>query len=1090
MKTTFAAAILVLVIAQSAPAELSALIIPSMLEEPLPQEVIPVLEEAGYVASVASIQSDEVSQWQALIAAPDAAPDLLVMVDGARLPVGLRDPLDQYLKAGGDIVAFQAPLWQEPRLFHEGHWLTRDAYTEANAGVLLQRVLFDFGQATLSDWTRSADVPDHASTQEVVATGRGASAALHVQFDMLTSWETFISPMLESPFPEGHSITAFYAKGGPKTPEMMMEWRERDQSRWIATIPLSESWQLYTLRPEDFRFWESNETRRGSTFQPANAEQLSIGLAHSHARVTGGPYEYWMSDIGTAPVTPVHERLLTALAPPAWELLSPGYKFSDVSVEPGTRAMYSRPGAGGFDKGRDWRWQALETVKSASGHSAATAAMLVHADGPYKGGVWVSSTKAFSEQLLRTVAGPLAQGVFIVDGGAEYYTCFEDQQVRVGMTVVNLSNQMQAGLLGRVVLREGDENAHMREWPIDLPPGGRLVVEEEIAVDTWPEGGYEVQAALVDNDAVIDSATHELQVWQPKRNPQYMTVKDGDFYLGDERWKPNGVNYMPSSGIAVEDQAYFEYWIDKAAYDPAIIQADLDNIKRVGMNSIAIFIYHRSLAAQNLLDLLRRCDAMDIKVNLSLRPGTPLEFEWGMMRELLEYYRIAEHDCVCALDLAWEPMFGNHDERKRWDGAWRDWVIERYGSIENAERDWQFEAPREEGQLSNPLNHMTVDDGAWRIYVAAYRRFLDTLLYEYYSRARDLVKSVDPNHLVSYRMTEAGNPTFKWGERIPHDWPYLAAAVDILEPEAYGRIGDWEKVKPGWFQFEYARWAAPHLPMMWAEAGVHVWEQGRMEATPERLEFQGQYYEDLYRMFTNSGADGIFFWWYPGGYRTNERSDYGIFNADGSDRPSTLQIMEKGPAMLAAPTPGPIDTWIEIDRDAHPAGVAGIYDATQETFWTAIEDGKVPGFRTAGTGTTSVDCPLIAVGNTPYNGNNPPKYLDAFFDRIEVLNADGEWGRLTSDAAAPLGPDGQVHLRLTITNLGEAAWLPGKEDGGVVLIAEENDFNTPLAETVPRFGRITHDVTIPPTGGTIHLRLEAKNRAHFGPRLALILPSP
>ena len=42
-------------------------------------------------------------------------------------------------------------------------------------------------------------------------------------------------------------------------------------------------------------------------------------------------------------------------------------------------------------------------------------------------------------------------------------------------------------------------------------------------------------------------------------------------------------------------------------------------------------------------------------------------------------------------------------------------------------------------------------------------------------------------------------------------------------PGGYGRIGDWERVRPGWFTVAYARAAAPDLPVLWAEFGTSVW---------------------------------------------------------------------------------------------------------------------------------------------------------------------------------------------------------------------------------------------------------------------------
>jgi len=482
-----------------------------------------------------------------------------------------------------------------------------------------------------------------------------------------------------------------------------------------------------------------------------------------------------------------------------------------------------------------------------------------------------------------------------------------------------------------------------------------------------------------------------------------------------------------------------------------------------------------------------------MKANLSLRPGTPFEFEWDKMRALIERYRLWDNDTVYAYDLAWEPMFGDHEGRKRWDPEWREWIIERYGSIENAETDWEFQAPREPGgQITNPLDPHVVENGPhWRM-VAAYRRFLDTILYKYYDRARRLVRTVDPNHLVSFRMTLAGDPTVRWSKTVPYDYACLAGAVDLLEPEAYGRIGDWERVKPGWFTYEYGRWANPDLPLLWAEAGVSAWSQALMAAPREQLDFQAAFYTDMYRMMLGSGADGIYWWWYPGGYRTNERSDYGIINPDGTDRPVTKVIREHAETFLNAPSAKPVDHWITIDRDPHPDGIAGIYEEVKDAFWAAIEQGKTPGLRTEGTGTTSADCPLTAVGNVAYNGNNPPKYLDGFFNHVEIRNAAGEWQDVPDGGEVAAGAGKPVVARLTVTNLGEAAWLPLAEapEGGVCVTAGGARF--PIPNRIEKFGQIVlEEVTLMPDGvrqpTPIELRFEAQGRAVFGPRYTVVV---
>ena len=73
-----------------------------------------------------------------------------------------------------------------------------------------------------------------------------------------------------------------------------------------------------------------------------------------------------------------------------------------------------------------------------------------------------------------------------------------------------------------------------------------------------------------------------------------------------------------------------------------------------------------------------------------------LRYAWDHVREMIEYYRLRENDTVYAYDLAWEPLWWGHDKRLRWDRDWEAWIIERYGSLANAEQDWGVSAPRDD----------------------------------------------------------------------------------------------------------------------------------------------------------------------------------------------------------------------------------------------------------------------------------------------------------------------------------------------------------------------------------------------------------
>ena len=1042
---------------------------------------------------------------------PDAlaALDLLAIPNAAALPIDSVLPIETYLRAGGDIIALNTPLWRTLLINIDGQWLSRDQYARQNAETLPDNLLFDFAPGSTDSWKRSTSETGTDATYETVPDAPAQSRrSLHVRLTSYRGWDTFGPESIQSPFPPGHTLTVFAAKGGPGTHSLAIEWREKDGCRWIATVPLATEWRQYVLAPQDFKFWESNPARQNDTFNPQNAASFNVGLATTHTGPGPLSQEYWLTNFGTSQLTPDLSRLLTQPTIPKLDTLSPTYKFFDcteattLSLRPLSLvlcpsppkpqtpypipqsshllpSLHPRPTAAGFDKSRDWRFiPILEARNPESQWRGIPAAMTIHAAGLYKSSQWASfaiddpqwykSTEA--ADLIRATAQKMRRAIHIIDAGANFYTYFDGQEPTVGLRIVNCGAQVQ-NATARITVTplqwDGTTPPCLfsKEWPLQLPPGCETRVADVWRPELWSSIGYLVTAELVQDGHAIDETSHEINVWRPKPDKKFITVKDGDFILDGRRWRAHGVNYMPSTGIAAEDGEYFEQWLSDRSYSPEAIDRDLDHIVDLGLNSVSIFLYHQSLPSQNLLDFLRRLDIRGLKANLSLRPGTPLDFERDKILDMIQYYRLPENDTVFAYDLAWEPLWMFQADRRRWDTDWEAWVVDRYGDIQNAERDWEFPIPRDQnGAVTNPPAEHTDEDGPWRRMLAAYRRFLDTLLYKHYSKARDLVRSVDPNHLVSFRMTEAGDPTMSWRGVMPYDFPYLAPAVDILEPEAYGRIGDWEKIKPGWFEYEYARWAAPNLPMMWAEAGVTTWDLGTMRSPQDKLQFQADYFADFYRMLISSGADGIFWWWYPGGFRVGENSDYGIINPDGSDRPVSRVIRQNAQPFIDGPPARTIDTWLQIDRDARANGLPGIYKLAADQFWELIQAGRVPGLRTTGTGTTSENCPLIAVGNTPCDGSNPPKYLDAWFDAVQQ------------------NPDGTTQMRLT--NLGEAQWL-AKGTRAVYLTARSGTQTTnfPLTQNVPPKKTATFNITLPT--GQVQLRMQCKGRTPFGPTLNL-----
>lgn len=1088
---------------------------------PTVEAVSGTLKETGY--DVVTINADVLCDPAQLNAEKFS---LLALPNAAVLPAASVAPIEAFVRAGGDILALGAPLWQTLLLKKGDAWVTVDDYEREGVVALPENLLFDFAPEDIADWQRACGPDSKESVYETVADGPLGRRVLHARVADLRGWDNFGPVSMERAFPEGHTLTIFAAKGDKKTRTLAVEWQERDGSRWIATVPLTTEWRQYTLTPKDFKFWESVPARAQDVLHPENVVRMNIGLAFTHTGMAGGPHEWWVSGFGTARMTPEIESMMIRPTIPAIDTLSPSYKLFDstqlaqLKIRPQqffgdpipalglpggvTRSPHPRPNGAGFGKGRDWRWIPLIEAWGPNGQWRGTpATLMINVDGPFRGAqcaVFGVSESAWyctdgAKACLKTAAERLLAGVYFADAGSNYFTYFDNQTMALGFRAANVGHRMVAGVTARVSVADAvtKKEAFAKEWIFDLQPGAQQTLSDTWKPGSWPEKGYVVTAELVKDGKVIDHVSHEAHVWRPKEKKSFMTVERANFTLDGKRWRAHGVNYMPSSGIAAEDGKYFEQWLGARAYDPEIIQRDLDACRDLGLNSVSIFLYHESMTAQNLLDLLRRLEVMGFKANLSLRPGTPIDFEWDQMREMIEYYRLAENDTVFAYDLAWEPMWLLQKDRKRFDRDWEAWIIERYGSIENAEKDWGVPVPRDDaGAITNPTDAQVSKDGEWWRMVAAYRRFLDTLLYKHYGHARALVRSIDPNHMVSFRMTEAADPTMDWGGIMSYDFPYLAAAVDILEPEAYGRIGDWEKIKPGWFQYEYARWAAPHLPMMWAEAGVHAWDMGTKTSPQTLLDAQGKFYEDFYRMLIKSGADGIFWWWYPGGFRYGENSDYGIINPDGTDRPNSSVIRQNAKALLDGADPKEVDYWIVFDRDEFPNGIVGSYSKVKDEFWKAIEEGKTPGLKTAGTGTDSGNCPMLAVGNTECNGSNPPKYLDGYFDLLEVRNKQGNWVKVENGATINVASDQPVVARATVTNLGEATWRNEQPGAVCVLASGTETVRTPISAAVPRFDSARlEELVVAPAGlnapAEVTITLMAEGRSVFGPKLKVTL---
>jgi hypothetical protein len=367
-----------------------------------------------------------------------------------------------------------------------------------------------------------------------------------------------------------------------------------------------------------------------------------------------------------------------------------------------------------------------------------------------------------------------------------------------------------------------------------------------------------------------------------------------------------------------------------------------------------------------------------------------------------------------------------------------------------------------------PQARWCADHGPWDRAVAAFRRFFSDRIGRGYGDVIRELSDYDSNHLVTFRFGACGIPD-KMHFAHAHS-AAVAKHVSFLCPEGYNlqplgpsQPSPADAIREGGLVTLYYRFLSREKPVVWMEFGYTCngmrspWSPDRVHVSPAELVNQRNEFENFYAMFIESGARGAAPWWLPGGFRLGENSDFGILEPDGSERPA-CQVLKSylpkfatvGDSNCVAPTApaDPTAPVIRLDLDAH---YADAWETYAPQYLAAVKAGRRPLLCTAGTGSSSADCPLLAVGGTPLNGHNPPIYLDAEFGSVELQESRGApWREIGRDEVVTVAHGAEVRCRAMIGNTAEAAWLAPKADpsdsqpGAVYLCGRLHDVEKPL----------------------------------------------
>ncbi len=1007
---------------------------------------------------------------------------LYVVPHCSTYPAAGFEALAAFIEQRGHVLFLGGPLLDDPIWWRQDRWFNRHDAQQAKRNVRAEHHPLPITPQSAAHWTRTSNRPHRPGAWQVVADGPDGEACFRFFCENLTGWDGYLSAATQRLFGPGHDLLTFLARGGPRTDRLVIEIQELDGSRWMAVIPLTTEWQRISLVPSDFQYWSDSPTRddRGGPedrLQPDQARRVNFQLAQSHApALPQGEHQFWIADIGTC-VNPVCDLpLAEALPDRSLETIYPRYKLyplgsaddpawpsadevgsrfratinhlADALPENDSRpisvldqhaggmmlqAMHCaipRTMGRGMDRNHPWRYIPLLDAVDADGIRRGSPAWLVlqHANsraGSVLAGLGMHDpdvlTSATFHDLVCTISSRLGEGGFLKEAGTQHFAYWPDEPLQIGATMVNVATR-PIELSLRVVIRD---QANHPVYTTTVAPFEVSAGQEHAWRETWnPPSSqpavYTITTELLHCDRIVDRIVHDVAVLdtQPTDPDRFMRVSGNDFVVNGDRWYPVGINFWPRYVSGMDQDDFWAGWLRSAFYEPELVEEDLLRMKSLGINMVSIQAndpkYYR-----NLLDFTRRCARHEIYVNLFCGLASPLAFREEALRQFIETAQLANNPTIMAYDTIWEP--GNYvfqgDRRSGWDSAWRAWVIEQYGSMEAAEADWQFTGRRDEQQrlISPPDQHFR-EDGPWRVMMAAYRRFMDDATSRRWNQAHRKLREIDPHHLISFRQ----------GNTLPHDFVFTGTPkhIDFICPEGYAIPHSEAGYFAAGFITKYVHYTTGGKPVVWSEFGQSVWDPQTMSPSPARIDEVADYHELFYRMTLESGANGTVPWWWPGGYRVGEQSDYGIVHPDGTPRPAAELITRYGPRLRQPRTWPKPTVWFTMDRDAHAGGYWHVcFNTGAEAYRQAVEAGQHLGIRSAATGGNSANVPHVAIGNRPHTGQNPPKYLNAEFNWLQVRDASGQWVEATQDATIDVTPGEAVVARLSVGNTQETLWL-------------------------------------------------------------------
>lgn len=454
-----------------------------------------------------------------------------------------------------------------------------------------------------------------------------------------------------------------------------------------------------------------------------------------------------------------------------------------------------------------------------------------------------------------------------------------------------------------------------------------------------------------------------------------------------------------SEGVATNEPDYAP--LDPEVFDPDAVRRALRQAQQAGINVVDLALEdERQIPA--LRWLMEEMRPLSMWLYVRLGGLDPLTLDLPRARRLLEKSRLIQDPILFALEAGSRSVLGDEIQRRALDEAWRDWLIEQYGSLEHAEMQVGVSWWMRDGVVTGPPDAVLNGEESAGAALAVYRRFVDDWISRRLGCVRAMLDDAGCQALVGACRGWGGPPSLS-----PLDPGSGAVHLDFITLDAAGLERDDAARAVAGFVTTYARGMALGKPVMWRNVG---YDAGREPGAGE-LALQAQRVQELMNMGLLSHAAGQVVTRLSGGWSPHQQRDEGYAFPDGRWRPAGDELRRFTLRVRREATPPPSWTEATVSRDDHPRG---LYD------WLIKRSPNEPRseVRPVGFAQSSFDLAPLAVGGRPYVAPAP----------WQMLNA--EWGAVHTASQRVMRALGEAitmpvrdTLELDVWNTGPARWV-------------------------------------------------------------------